>query len=1070
DWAAAINNLRGEFLEGADLPSTPEYEMWVLQERQRWRRAALELLQRLVKVEAEAGRLHEAIVYAQRYLALDELAETMHVRLMELYAALGERGAALQQYERCVSILERELGVDPSPATRAAYATILQGAARSTPAPSLSWTTLPTLEAPHVERELLLAELTRLLNRATRNRGGLVFISGEAGVGKSRLLQEFGEQSRSRATVLYGAATPARHPLPYEALVHALRAALDLPALRALSSSWLTELTVLLPELRERAPTPAPRRSADDPHDRTRLFEALRQAFHALARPHRPLLLCLDDMHWADAATRDWLLYWGPHLRRAPILVLLAYRSEEDEPLQTWIRRLRRHGVAHSLFLEGLSLEGVGRLLDHAGLSALRSEQKRRLWVATGGNPFFVLEIARALLERPTASSLVPDAWPLPDSVAQVIASRLVSLSPKAMQMLETAAILHEFTFDAARITSGLPEMEALEGLEELVGRRLLSFGGARYRFVHELIRRVALDRMSADRRRALHRRAGLALSQSTDAPVERVAQHFDAGGDLEKALFYYHKAAHRATTVCAWNAAETAYARMLDMLDEMDPTRTRPAARQQRCRILVERANLYYLQGRLHRRDADLDAMLALANDAQDPNLFFHALAVRARYDNLDGDYQATLRTVQQALSHPAAVPSRQHLSRLYAQQGFAYYFLGRPQQALEALEQAAQAAQAIDDSAAHGRIAQFKGYVYYHMAQYERALTQHRRALHYHKMLGDQNRMAWDLTDMGTMCMLLLRFQEAEAHTQRALQLGREIGSQPAESYALNNLGRLYALRGRFDQAIQCHEASLELQRATGSRRGEAAALIYAAQAYYQAGDEDTAAQRVGAAIDICRRIEYGLGLVRALTLQALLQKNDLSRAQESANEALRLAKAIRAPHEQIHARLALAQLTLLAEEGEVARVHAREAEAQAESLGLVLERARARMWAGLACLQMGETEMAAAYTEAAVELLASIGEPLAVEKDIWLARARALAAVGDRDGAARVMSRSRAASWRMARTIEDAHLRRRFWERRHAMRRWTARLQFPFAPNTNAPWRDHDQQPRKKTQVIS
>ena len=568
------------------------------------------------------------------------------------------------------------------------------------------------------------------------------------------------------------------------------------------------------------------------------------------------------------------------------------------------------------------------------------------------------------------------------------------------------------------------------------MGRRLLSFGRARYGFEHELIRRVALDRMSAMRRRALHRRAGLALAQSSDAAVESIAQHFDAAGDVEKALLYYQKAAQRAVSLCAWDAAERTYARMLDILNEIDPAQERPAARRRRCLLLAERANLYYLQGQLHRRDADLEAMIALADRDEDPHLYLHALAVRARYDNLDGDYQAALHTVEQALSHPAADPVRPPLSRLYAQQGFAYYFLGRPRQALHALDRAAQAAERMDDPAAHGRIAQFKGYVHYHMAQYEQALAQHRKALYFHKTLRDQNRVAWDLTDMGTMCMLLLRLREAGEHTRSALQLSREIDSQPAESYALNNLGRLYALRGQFEQAIHCHEASLRLQRATGSQRGEAAALIYAAQAYYQAGDEATAAQRLAAAMEICRRIEYGMGLTRALTLQAWLQADDLPVARETARNALRIAETISAPHEQIHARLALARLALLAGDARAARARGEEAGAQARALGLVLE-------LGLACLQMAEPLRAAEHTRIALDLLGSVDEPLAVERDVWLARTRTLAAAGDRRGAAQALAAMRVAAWRMARAIENPDLRRRFWRRQRSLRRWTASL---------------------------
>ncbi len=1042
-WRAAAEMIRGPFLFGADLPTATEYEMWLLQEQQRWHLAELTVLKQLVEAETEVGHYEQAIAYAHRYLARDDVAEEMYVRLMQLYALIGDRTTALQQYEQCVMALERELGVDPSPATRAAYDSLLHvSSSRSTPV--LAWTTLPSLHVPHIEREAAITSLQEALSVAAQGQGQMVFISGEAGVGKSRMLQEFAAQNQDNARVLYGAATAAWQPLPYETIIQALRGAMTDLSLANLSPVWLGELASLLPELTDMYPDLSRSTPFEDIHAAQHLFEALHQAFTALASRERPLLLCLDDMQWSDAATRDWLIYWGPRLRRSPALVLLAYRTEESKDMAALIPLLARAGVVRTLSLETLSYPATVRLLRHAGLKSFSARQSQRLWEVTGGNPFFVLETARVLLERPLAPEGEEDDWPLPESVAQAIAARLVSLRPPAMQILEAGAVLaYEFDFNTVRAVAGRPEMESLDGLDELVARHLLMIEDGRYRFIHQITRRVVLDRMSQARRRLLHRRAALALSQRGEVSADVVAYHFDVGGDAEKALHFYGSAARRAASIYAWQTAESIYRRMLALLEAVDPECRQQGTRQQRAQILMDRAHMYYLQGRLTERDADLQALYDLARAAADENLLLRTLAIRARYLNLDGDYHAALEAVQQGLAACSEHTSPRLRSHLHAQHGFACYFLGQPHVALQALQQAATAAAKIPDPAVHGRIAQFKGYVYYHLAAYQDALSHHEQALHFHEILGDRNRMAWDLTDMGIMCTQLMRLQEAKTHLQQALQLACEIGSRPAESYALNNLGQVYARQGQYDEALRCHLDSLQLQRATGSRRGEASALIQAASTYLCSGNRDEAVQLLHEAIAICRQINYQMGLAKALSLRSLTLEGELARARAMAQEALRLSRSISAPHNELKALLVQSQLALKGGEGQEALALAQEALSRAEVLDLSAEQVRAKTWAGLACLQMREPARALAYTQAACDQVSALNSTVAVAAMAQLAHGRALAAAGQRHQAACAMIRYRTRVLQLAAGILQPTHRRLFFRQQRRLRRWTARL---------------------------
>ncbi|HUF39483.1 MAG TPA: AAA family ATPase, partial [Anaerolineales bacterium] len=304
DWERAVSMYRGPFLAGFVMKTSPEFDHWLTGEQRRLERLYLEALDRLVT--ANLHRPAAAIRYAQQYLATDELAEDIHRSLITLFAANGNRTAALQQYEICVKVLERELGVSPLPETRAAYETARQGrrTAARPPPPKPDWTVLPSLDLPLVGREESLAALESACGR--QRLGGMILISGEAGVGKTRLMQEFA--IRDSRAVLSGNNHPSTQSLSYHPLVQALRQAIPHPHLwTGIPPLWLGELAPLLPEIGDHFPDLPPPISVEPQQAQARLREALTRAFLGITGHPAPLLLCLDDLHWADEATLSWL-------------------------------------------------------------------------------------------------------------------------------------------------------------------------------------------------------------------------------------------------------------------------------------------------------------------------------------------------------------------------------------------------------------------------------------------------------------------------------------------------------------------------------------------------------------------------------------------------------------------------------------------------------------------------------------------------------------------------------------------------------------------------------------------
>ncbi|HET7089031.1 MAG TPA: AAA family ATPase, partial [Anaerolineae bacterium] len=602
-----VNLYRSPFLDGFSLPDSPEFDAWITQERRTWERLYLKALSTLIEHGAASGAHADAIAYARRYLETDDLAEEIHRRLIILYALSGDRGAALRQFEDCTAILERELGVSPLPETRAVYRTVLEGRALPRPRPVVAsgWATLPSLEMPLVGRDRAMHQLVETYRHAGSSHGRVVFISGEAGVGKSRLMQDFATRVQDQALVLVGVSLPGLPPAPFQAVVQALRSGLDIEhTVFNTQPCWLAEASRLLPELRNRHPDLSPVAAEEPGEARLRLLEALCQLILSLAAGPHPVLLCLDDVHWCDGATLDWLADLGRRLSSQRLLVCGTYRGEEADAVKELRRSLARLGILVELKLQGLDQAGVLELLQHTAGHLPREESlAARLHRATGGNPFFLLETLRTLMETGELQGDLGrlENLPLPDTVQAAVTARLQRLDPKARQVIEAGAILGAtFGFELVRLTAGRDELETIDGLDELVARQLLVEQPGEYQFIHDLTRRAVEVTLGPMRRQLLHRRAGRALEQLEPDAVASLAYHFDSGGEVEKGLRYHGLAAQQAERLFAWQEAEKHQGRMLVSLDRLDAEYRRTEYVTQRGQVLAARADLRFLQGRL--------------------------------------------------------------------------------------------------------------------------------------------------------------------------------------------------------------------------------------------------------------------------------------------------------------------------------------------------------------------------------------------------------------------------------------------------------------------------------------
>ena len=292
----ADNLYRGELLPGC-------YDEWILPERDRLRQRHLQALEQLLRLFEVQGDNVTAIRYAQRLIALDPLSEDLYRRLMRLFALNNDRASALHVYHTCATTLQRELGVDPDPATREAYERLMQQETPTIQAivhqPLLAAT--PTL----IGRKLEWEDLQDAWHSATTAEPHFVLVTGEAGIGKSRLAEDFLVWASQQGAVTAKARSyAAEGQLSLAPVTDWLRSDGLRSHLGQLDMVWLTEVARILPELFSEQPDLPRYESVTEYGQRQRFFEALARAILAASQP---LLLLIDDLQWCDQETLEWL-------------------------------------------------------------------------------------------------------------------------------------------------------------------------------------------------------------------------------------------------------------------------------------------------------------------------------------------------------------------------------------------------------------------------------------------------------------------------------------------------------------------------------------------------------------------------------------------------------------------------------------------------------------------------------------------------------------------------------------------------------------------------------------------
>ena len=570
-----------DLCQGPLLPSC--YDDWIGPERERLARRCEAAAAALVGLLEEQREYASAIARVRHWLQHDPLDEEACRWLMRLLALTGDRVAALQAYRQHADALQRELAAEPSPATARAYERI-RDAAPDPPAPSGGQERTPTASSL-VGRQTEWSRLREAWERAVLGRASVALVTGDAGIGKSRLAEELLHWAqRQGVTTAKTRSYAAEGRLSLAPVSEWLRSDALSPHLAGLEDVWRVEVARILPELltaRPDLPRPAPMTEFGD---RLRFFEGLARA--VLAAPP-PLLLLIDDLQWCDRETLEWLHFLSRFDPEARLLVLATARSEELDaahPLPTLLRQLRGASQLVEIALEPFDAAETAELAAQVGNRVFDADAATRLYRETEGNPLFVVETVRAEGGSGSSSS-VPEQGiaGLPPRVHAVMAGRLAQLSDDTREVAATASVIGR-AFDLSVLVRLVGDEEVVaRALDELWRKRIVREQGPNvYDFTHDKLRDVAYGETSAPQKRRLHRRVAEALATAHEKDLDpvsaQIAAHYENAGLFEQAIPYCSRAAVVAQGVYAHDEAIALAGRGLSLLKEMPASARRDA------------------------------------------------------------------------------------------------------------------------------------------------------------------------------------------------------------------------------------------------------------------------------------------------------------------------------------------------------------------------------------------------------------------------------------------------------------------------------------------------------------
>jgi serine/threonine protein kinase/tetratricopeptide (TPR) repeat protein len=739
---------------------------------------------------------------------------------------------------------------------------------------------LAAREIQLIDRVEEIRLLREAVDRAVRGEGGIVFLHGEAGIGKTRLARELGAYARLRGMqVLYGRC-PALFRMdgvpPYVLWSEVIKDYLQMCApeqLYRVIGYYPGEVCKLVPEVKQKLGSVPQSLPISPDQERDRLFEAVSQFVINISK-EAPLLVVLDDLQWTDQSSLLLLHYLARGIYRESLLLLGAYRDtdiDERHPLSPVLTELNRERLLQSAPLKRMSFNDVSEMIKHIlEQEDVPNEFCELIYDKTRGNPFFVEEVIKSLKEEEIIYR-EEDKWKIkevskiefPKTVKSVIKARISRLDEDCQHVLTMASFIgNDFSFEALCAVTGFEEDKLLELMEKmlktgLVKERVIRGQGV-YSFADIIVRDVVHEEVSLLRHMRLHAAVGSALekayAEKIDEHLGELAYHFLEGGDKDKALDYFTKAGEKAQRIYALDEASSYLQHALDILEEKENNL------EERVRIVERLGDLKWWIGKPDAGMEFWNNALALWNQLGDEK---NAAKLHAKmayfFWNAVGDKEKASEHHHMALEIFAKEPESVELASLYEDISHMLWRTGNPE-ALSWAQKALSQAEELGSSDVLARCYNDLGTLSLKSGEFEKASEYYEQGL---KIALENDLAGVAITFYNNLCNLYWatgEFQKVFETAQNGLEFAKKVGSPYGITWLNSALAQCYGEMGDIQKAISNHEDVLALAKRAKHTVQISGAMAALGMCYLLLGEWDKSLQCLMEALDIAKKIgEY-------------------------------------------------------------------------------------------------------------------------------------------------------------------------------------------------------------------
>jgi tetratricopeptide (TPR) repeat protein/transcriptional regulator with XRE-family HTH domain len=879
------------------------------------------------------------------------------------------------------------------------------------------------------------AELAQMARHLAGEGAPLLLLSGEPGIGKSRLLRETADRALNAGwCVVEGGCQRRGGGEPYAPIVDALVGyiARQSPArLRAdvQGCAWLVRL---LPELVQAFVVPAPAWVLPADQERRLIFAAVRRLLGNVAGPAGTLLV-LDDLQWAGADALDLLAVLARSQDQPPLRIVGAYRDTETtphHPLGMLLADLAPAGAVRQLEVTPLDAPAAAALLaglfTALGVADEGADLRAPLIRRAGGVPFFLVSCAQGISAQVADATGVAERAPsepasgavqrLPWDVAQSIRQRLILLPQAARDVVSAAAtvgrVVSHVLLEAVMV---MPEAELVAALEALHQARLLVEAGSdSYQFAHDLIREAVISDLSAARSKTLHRRIAQAMERMPgEPPVEALVYHYRQAGDQEKTIVYLERTAERAHATRAHVEEVSSYQELVDRLEALGRVAGLGAAYEKLAGALLSAAcfdaalsvldraiELYRSRhdleglgrvlayvGKAHAQrgtaQLGLDRLLPFVDELDARAISAQTLAAlfiaQAHLFAFSGQFSAQLEAASRATDLARAAHDNYLLAQAELYRGEALGLLLRVQESLQVLEQVVPLAEAAGDlltlSEALNNVAQ----TYENQGEFDKSMPFMERALEVAEQLGDPVQMALLTCNRGQSAFYMGAWDAAHDYHERAVALMSQLDKSLISAYPFGGLGLLLLSKGQREMGI----AYLSELAASGERSADLGVLRYArcALAEYELldGHPEHVVTTLTPLLDQAEDEETDVTKLLPLLAWAYIQLGDDITAAPFAEQSLTRATAQNLRRLQPDALRAKALVAMAQERWHDAEHALEEALALCQAMRYPYGEVKTLYVYGLLDMRRGDTQQARARLQGALTICARLGERL-------------------------------------------------------------------------------------------